>query len=418
MSESVTLDRSDLLTLDRVLKQARSAIHDSLLRRPQEAPDGVRESRPPTRPPPPGRDPWELLQRPIHDWDGPVKDKTVQSSDGLRAAINELLALDGGVIEIEPGTYNEIKLNTPWPINPTWHWSGSQNRILLRCKGDVRINGCMWQSGGGEFWIDSPTLQTNIGGMCPIGSPGQIGQWRMRNPKFVRNPALAAGAWMGNDHKWGGRLYGGLLDIDGGDWSETKAVEHNAIYADNMAGVILTNCKSGPGGRTHLQTGTRVQFPRAARWMGILIDNFVGTGLNSGSGGGSGVTIYGYPGDVVLRDITIKSGSTGNLAQNRAISLWEPSNFGGTWDERNDYATYRAVLHKILVDYPGMQRPAFETESVEALWLGEMEGNCPKWQLDAPDQYVSGYVGAHYFIPETSRHGLKMPWPDAPSQAA
>ena len=358
---------------------------------------------------------WDLLRpsRMDAEWDAP-KDYTVSDTPALRDALTHCYHDGGGVIELEPGIYHGgIKINTPWFARPQWTWADLIPRILLRGKGSVVIEGIAWQSGQGEFWTDNIGVMCGQGGTSAIGTAGQVGAWRSRNMRLLQ-PPYQAGAYGGTGTKWGARFYGGLLQMESPDW--TAPVQEHGLYLDNMAGLVLTGTpRFGPAGRTHIQTGTRQDFPAPEYFLGVYIENFHGEGLHSGAGGGAGLTIYGYDGPVEINGFVLHSESQGQLARNRALSIWRPSNYGGTIPTNDDeYATDRATLLNVLIDYPGMYHPALEAESLRVLYLGEAQGNCPKWRLDAPDQYPSGELGQLCLVKGTDQHGLGLP--DVPTR--
>ena len=387
------------------------------------------------------RRPWDTLRAPVVSWRA-GKATHVVSREGWRLASSEEwipsnhplrdAILDcntkqiNGVVELDPVTDNPSRLPIGGAIfhygewaewyRPTWDYEGGPRVVIRPLRGTSErplIEGFAWQYGYGEVWVIGCDLTTEDGASYVIGSQGPTGVIRLKDCNIVRpvDPD--------QQQEFGGTgIFSAIrtsqVAVHLEDVKFVGAVQQHDLYADNPWFIACVRTIFGPAGRTHMQAGTRLElgeiYGLPSRWLGILILDCEGYGLNSGNGGGSGLTVWGYPGRIQINGFKLVSDSTGALAKNRAISIWKAQNYETIDPEGDGYSNDHLVVRGVVIDYPGMQRGAFEFESTRVAIIGDLEGNCPKWTLDAPDMYVSGYVGTLRKIPGTNQHGLEINW--------
>lgn len=335
----------------------------------------------------------------------------------LQAATAKLASDKRVVVKMEPGIYRSlVQITTPSGSTelPSWSPTGNQPTLVLfnadPSKQCLIEGGITWMGGRGEIWGIDITMCTRLGGSAIIGSPGARGIMRLKNPKFI--PPIDPDqlpSFGGTGVKWPVRRYLMGLHTEDADWSQCPCQEHDD-YSDNPIMTAHVRPHFGPAGRTDMQGGTRVDtgklYGLPDQYLGIGVFDWESDGLHSGAGGGSGLTVWGYPGIVVFGKGSLRSSSTGNmLAANRVYSIWEATNFNGTIDPENDgYSTDLVWIDGIDVNYPGATRPFGELESVRSALIGRHTGTIPKNWVDCPDQYISGYVGELGWLPGDYQH--------------
>jgi hypothetical protein len=326
----------------------------------------------------------------------------------VEAATKKLTSDLSVQVRIAPGTYKGIQISTPkTPSLHGWEYDGVRPRLILFAEQDHKVlieGGWAWMSGGGEIWTIGIDSCTQYGSTSCIGSPGAEGILRMK--KCNSRPAIdqkQLASYYGLGQKWWNRDYEESLHTE--DCELLAAAVEHIDYGDNRRATIHVRTKFGPGGRTHMQEGTRVDtaawYGAPSRWLGTLIYQCEGHGLNSGSGGGSGLTNWGGgTGPFVIDGFKLFSKSEHPLNGNRGFSLWEAQNYGGVIDPDGDgFARDLAWINNFVSDYPQMDRPLGECESIRELHLGFISGNGHKNWIDSPDQWPSGYVGTASWIP-------------------
>jgi len=327
----------------------------------------------------------------------------------VQAATDRMQSTVSVVVRIAPGTYKGIQIRTPdqaGKLLPTWEYEGFLPRLVLLAEkaNEVLIEGGFaWMSGVGEIWTIGIDCCTQDGSTSCLGSAGATGILRQKNCKS-RPPIdpKQLEDYGGTGMKWWMRSY--EMGYHTEDCDLRAPCQEHTDYGDNRWMTCHVRTKFGPAGRTHHQGGTRVEtgewYGVPSVWLGTLFRDCEGYGLHAGLGGGSGITVWGYPGIVCIDGWKMVSSSEHPLDGNRCFSIWEAYNYGGTINPDGDaYATNLVYTDRIRCEYPKMDRPLGEVESALEWRCGEVSGNCLKPWIDSPDQWPSGSVGSAYWLP-------------------
>lgn len=371
------------------------------------------------------RDPWDTLRPPQVEWEnhGPITHEVredawreigsptwKESPRPLRDAISSLWTKGGEAVAISLVSKHIKGALFDYGDNgrPSWHEDIGQKLTIFPgiAERPLLDGGLSWQEGKGEVRVLGCDFTTEPGGATALGSAGASGVFRLHDCRLVSptDPKLLA-SYGGTGIKWGARMYECGLHLDMCDW--TAPVQEHSCYLDNPSMLACVDTRFGKSGHTSFQTGTRIdtaeQYGQPGRWLGVLVWNCRTDGLHAGAGGGSALTVWGYPGPIRIKGYKLVSNEVGNMAENRAFSIYRAYNWGGIIDLDHDgYANELFSVEDLVIDYPDMQRGAGEVESLERGYIGTITGNCPKLRIDSPDQWPSGPVGGLYKIPGTS----------------
>lgn len=353
----------------------------------------------------PGRPIWRPLRLPHVDWEAGEVVAEVQpgQKNAIGKAIVDAMHAGGGTVKVSAGNYGEQKVTYYGARSASWDALGMCTTVNVICEDGTTIAGMQVHGRGYDLLVQNFTLTFGTGAQMMIGSTGGDIALRLRDvnamqPAFTNKPI-----------KWLMRPYGIMLQLEKCDFTGAIAQEHNC-YLDTCWAVIANKTKFGPAGRTHVQFGTREEsatlYYRSERWPGVMIQDCEGVGLNSGAGGGSGITCWGYPGPVQIDGWHMRSNSPEHVItaggdkvvmnENRCFSTWRATNYGGVImpvASSGLYATPFLSIDNVTCDYPSMDRPLGEIESAGEVWLGKIEGKVRKPWIDAPDQWNSGPVG-------------------------
>lgn len=294
----------------------------------------------------------------------------VHEPDGLQEALDSALFVDaphGTVILLRGEAFRgaQARSSDAAGREPVYQWDADP-RKAVHIVGEVRdgkhprVDGIVnrIQRGDLELWLHDIDLAVPPGGRDALATPSldRYGAIRCRGVNWVRHPEFAGVA--GNAElagKWGIRLAGGsFLHLQGCNFRVVYQ-EHDA-YTDNSAGLIYDRVHFGPTGRTGCQeTSRRESSPEPAEYLGYYLGDSTIDGTHYGNG--YPVTIWGFPGDVRIRALTIASDPalTEKYGPTKgAIFLGVPDNYGGAYltpdgfgfgDVRIEDLDARALLH-------------------------------------------------------------------------
>lgn len=196
-------------------------------------------------------------------------------------------------------------------------------------------------------------------GASIIGSwswPG-FGVVRLKSCRFTR--PVHSDAYGGNGLKWAIRTY--CLAITCEDCEQEESEDGRPVifqehigYTDNCAFVQLKGNLFRSTGRTHWQTGSRLDFMLPERWLGIAYHgNHFEDGFTGSATAGS-TTIYGYPGDVLIADHRIdnpghKLADGKTLDPAAGLVVFETYNYGGNALDPNGFAVSHLIVDGLKI---------------------------------------------------------------------
>jgi len=201
--------------------------------------------------------------------------------------------------------------------------------------------------------------------------------------RFKRAPKNTTFGGLGA--KWWIRAHGGcalyVYDVD----VEFAAQEH-FLYIDNAEELVVVNCHNRIAGgkpnfgRTFIQHATRADSSRPPpAWRGIYLENVTARGIDVSAGGGSAITVAGYPGTVHLKDVRGLGHTGGQHASAGFLAVWAPEGQNSLFLDDRGFAVQHLILEDVVGVYPEASRPAIMISGVGETdvyggWLSGQQG--------------------------------------------
>lgn len=197
-------------------------------------------------------------------------------------------------------------------------------------------------------------------GASIIGSwtwPG-FGVVRVKSCLFTR--PVHSEAYGGNGLKWALRTYCLAITCEDceqeltDDEGRPVIFQEHVGYGDNTPFTQLRGNLFRSVGRTHWQTGTRLDYKLPDRWLGIAYHGNHFEDAFCGSATAGSTTIYGYPGDVLIADHRIDNPGH-KLADGKILDpaaglvVFETYNYGGNALDANGFAVSHLIVDGLKI---------------------------------------------------------------------